>query len=391
MKKFEINNKWTLKNIFIGLGVLILFAWLLVNLQTVLKFLGKILSWFAPVFIGAAIAFVINVIMRPLEKFWEKKFKVTEASKKLKRPVCLALSTVIVLGLIFAVFFMMIPGLQKSTQELTGNIPVYVEKVNVWVSGLGNIAAKYKIKIPEFNGDPEAILSRIKEYSSYFGTGILSRTVDATTSFFTGLVNALLGLVFAIYLLAEKEKVCYHLKMLLIKLASSETSRKILKLVNLTNQTFTSFISGQLIDACILGVMCFVGMLILRLPYPGIVSVLIAFTALIPVFGAWIGGGLSAFLILMSNPMDAVWFLIFLLVIQQLEGNLIYPKVVGKSIGLPGILVLISVTVGGEAFGVLGMLVGIPACAVLYSLYKEYMKKDNNSAPAPAAEIAAEE
>lgn len=378
MKKFEINNKGTLKYIFLCLGGLILFAWALVNLQAVLGFLGKILSWFSPVLIGAAVAFVINVLMRPLEKLWAKKIKETKASKKLKRPVCLALSTVIVLGLIFAVVFMMIPGLQQSMQDLTNNIPVYVEKVSVWGSSLGRVAEKYKITIPKFSGDPEKIIAAVKEYGGFFATGFLSRTVDATTSFVSGLVNALLGLVFAVYLLAEKEKVCYHLKMLLLKTASPERAGKILKVINLTNQTFTSFISGQLIDASILGVMCFVGMLILRLPYAGIVSVLIAFTALIPVFGAWIGGGVSAFLILMSNPMDAVWFLIFLLVIQQLEGNLIYPKVVGKSIGLPGILVLVSVTVGGSAFGVLGMLVGIPACAVVYSLYKDYMSRDGN-------------
>lgn len=384
MKKFEVNNKESLKYAVLWIGVLILFTWMLVNLQAVLKFLGKILSWFSPVLIGAAIAFVINVVMRPLEKLWAKKVKATKTSKKLKRPVCLALSTIIVLGLIFAVVFMLIPGLQQSAQDFMDNIPTYSEKANGWISRLAVIAGKYKISLPEFNGDPETILSKIKEYSGYFGTGILNKTLDATTSFFSGLVNTLLGLVFAVYLLAEKEKVCYHLKMLLLKLASPEKAGRILKVVNLSNQTFTNFISGQLIDASILGVMCFIGMLILRLPYAVVVSVLIAFTALIPVFGAWIGGGISTFLILLSNPMDAVWFLILLLVVQQLEGNLIYPKVVGKSIGLPGILVLISVTVGGSAFGVLGMLVGIPACAVVYSLYKDYMSKDGKVSGQPA-------
>lgn len=374
MKKIEIN----IKNVFIGLALLILFAWALVNLHSVLSFFGKIFSWFSPVLIGAAIAFVINVLMRPMEKLWVKKIKATKTSKKLKRPVCLILSTIIVLGLIFAIVFMLIPGLQQSTQDFTNNVPAYTEKVTGWISKLSAVAGKYKISLPEFSGNPEVIISKIREYSGNIGTGILSKTLNATTSFVSGLVNTLLGVVFAVYLLAEKEKVCYNLKKLLLRLISPERSAGILKVVNLTNQTFTNFIGGQLIDASILGIMCFIGMLIFRLPYAGVVSVLIAFTALIPVFGAWIGGGVSTFLILLSNPMDAVWFLVLLLVIQQLEGNLIYPKVVGKSIGLPGILVLVSVTVGGSAFGVLGMLLGIPACAVVYALYKEFMNKGNS-------------
>ena len=394
MKKNDVNNKSTLRYIFFSLAAVVLFGWILVNLDRVLSVLGKILSWFSPVLIGAAIAFVINVVMRLLEKLWMKKIKNTKTSKKLKRPVCLALSAIIVLGLIFAVVFMMMPGLQKSGQDLVNNIPAYAEEVTGWLAQITAIAEKYRIVLPKFNSDPETIILKVKDYFGIFDTGFLSRTITATTSFVTGFVNALLGFVFAIYLLAEKEKVCYHLKQLLLKIASPKVSKRILYIVNLTNQTFTSFISGQLIDASILGILCFIGMLILKLPYAGVVSVLIAFTALIPVFGAWIGGGISTFLILLSNPLDALWFLIFLLFLQQVEGNFIYPKVVGKSIGLPGILVMISVTVGGSAFGVLGMLLGIPACAVIYSLYKDFMKKGKdelNTEPVQPGELSAAE
>ena len=375
MKKFEAKEKETLRYIFLSVAGLILFGWALVNLKAVLSFFGIILSWFAPILIGAAVAFVVNVIMRPLEKLWSRKIKKTKVSDKLKRPVCLALSTIIVLGVIFAVVFMMIPGMQQSGQEFAANVPLYAEEVTGWLSELTAFAEKHNVVLPQIKSDPEAIIEKLKQFSGSFGSGILSKTLTATTSFVSGIVNALLGFVFAVYLLAEKEKVCFHLKKLLLKVASPEASARTLKVINLTNQTFTSFISGQLIDASILGVLCFIGMLILHLPYAGVISVLIAFTALIPVFGAWIGGGISAFLILLSNPIDAVWFLIFLLVLQQVEGNFIYPKVVGKSIGLPGILVLFSVTVGGSAFGILGMLLGIPTCAVVYSLYKEYMSK----------------
>lgn len=373
MKKFDIKEKEAFKYIFLSVALLILFGWILANLKAVLAVFGKILSWFAPIFIGAAVAFIINIVLRPLEKLWGKTIRKTKTSNKLKRPVCLALSTVIILGIVFAVVFMMIPGVQQSGQDFSDNLPAYVDKINGWLSDLSDFAEKHNVTLPQFGANPQTYIDRLKELAKSLGTGILSRTLTATTSFVSGLVNVLLGFVFAIYLLAVKEKVCFNLKRFLLKTASPERAQRVLKVVNLTNQTFTSFISGQLIDASILGVLCFIGMLILRLPYAGIISVLIAFTALIPIFGAWIGGCISAFLILLSSPIQALWFLIFLLVLQQVEGNLIYPKVVGKSIGLPGILVLFSVTVGGSAFGVLGMLVGIPICAVLYSLYREYM------------------
>ena len=140
--------------------------------------------------------------------------------------------------------------------------------------------------------------------------------------------------------------------------------------------------TGQLTEAVIIGILCFLGMLILGIPYAGAVSAFVGATALIPVFGAWIGGGLGAFLILLADPLKAVWFVVFLLILQQVEGNLIYPKVVGKSVGLPGLLVLMAVTLGGEAFGVLGMLLSVPVCAVLYSLYLEFIKSAQQQMPA---------
>ena len=152
-------------------------------------------------------------------------------------------------------------------------------------------------------------------------------------------------------------------------------ARRFLSIASLTNQTFTNFVSGQLTEAVIIGVLCFFGMLILGMPYAGAVSAFVAVTALVPIFDAWIGGGLGAFLILLAEPSKALWFILFLLVLQQVEGNLIYPKVVGKSVGLPGLLVLMAVTIGGEAFGILGMLFSVPVCAVLFSLYLEFMKK----------------
>ena len=171
----------------------------------------------------------------------------------------------------------------------------------------------------------------------------------------------LLAFVFALYLLAKKEVVAAHLKRLTETVLPPRSARRFLSIVRLTNQTFSNFVSGQLTEAAIIGVLCFAGMLLLRIPFAGAVSIFVAVTALIPIFGAWLGGGIGALLILLAEPVKAVWFVIFLLILQQLEGNLIYPRVVGKSVGLPGILVLMAVTIGGEAFGVLGMLFSVPS------------------------------
>ena len=200
-------------------------------------------------------------------------------------------------------------------------------------------------------------------------------TWGAAASIVSGLVNVLLGFVFALYLLAKKEVVAAHLKNLIVTVLPQKKAQRLLSITALTNQVFTNFVSGQLTEAVIIGVLCFFGMLILGIPYAGAVSMFVAVTSLVPIFGAWIGGGLGAFLILLANPVKAVWFVIFLLILQQVEGNLIYPRVVGKSVGLPGLLVLMAVTMGGEAFGILGMLFSVPVCAVLYSLYLEFIKK----------------
>ena len=184
-----------------------------------------------------------------------------------------------------------------------------------------------------------------------------------------------MAFVFAIYLLAKKESVAVHLKKLTLTVLPCRRAQRLLNIASLTNHTFTNFVSGQLTEAIIIGALCFVGMLMLDIPYAGAVSTFVAVTALVPIFGAWLGGGFGAFLILLADPVKAVWFVVFLLVLQQVEGNLIYPKVVGKSVGLPGLLVLMAVTIGGEAFGIMGMLFSVPVCAVLYSLYLEFMKK----------------
>ena len=353
--------------------LLIVFAWALVNLDAVLRFLGTVLALFTPFLIGGAIAFLINVVLRPLECCWNKVCR--RAPEKLTRPVCLSASTVLVLGILFAVVFMMIPSLRESGEEFVQNIPLYVEEIGRWWTGVVRFAAKYNIVLPEYTIDSDLLIEKLTALISDEGSGILTVTWGAATSVLSALVDVLLGLVFALYLLAKKEVVAAHLKELIVTVLPQKKAQRLLSIAFLTNQTFTNFVSGQLTEAVIIGVLCFFGMLILGIPYAGAVSAFVSVTALVPIFGAWLGGGLGAFLILLAEPGKALWFILFLLVLQQVEGNLIYPKVVGKSVGLPGLLVLMAVTIGGEAFGILGMLFSVPVCAVLYSLYLEFMKK----------------
>ena len=289
--------------------------------------------------------------------------------------MCLTLSTVLVLGVLFAVMFMMIPNLKESGDEFIRNIPIYVDEIGQWWTDTITFAAKYNIILPEYAIDSDLLIKKITSYINDEGSGINIETFGAASSNFSGLIDVLLVFVFAMYLLAKKEIVAAHLKKIIVTVLPKNKSQRLLSIASLTNHIFTNFVSGQLTEAIIIGVLCFLGMLVLRIPYAGAVSTFVAVTALIPIFGAWLGGGLGAFLIVLAEPVKAVWFIIFLLVLQQVEGNLIYPKVVGKSVGLPGLLVLMAVTIGGEAFGIPGMLFSVPTCAVLYSLYLEFMKK----------------
>ena len=307
-----------------------------------------------------------------MERTWRRVCK--NAPEKLARPVCLILSTLLVLGILFAVVFMMLPSLRESGNEFVRNLPSYAEKLGQWWAGAVQFAAKHGVILPEYALDTDLLMEKITTLLHNEGSGIITVTLGAAGSVLSSLVNVMLALVFALYLLAKKEVVSAHLKNLVMLVLPQKNAQRVLHIVTLTKQTFTNFVTGQLTEAVIIGVLCFLGMLILGIPYAGAVSAFVAATALIPVFGAWIGGGLGTFLILLADPVKAVWFVVFLLILQQVEGNLIYPRVVGKSVGLPGLLVLMAVTLGGEALGILGMLFSVPVCAVLYSLYLEFIK-----------------
>ena len=356
-------NKKTMQRIMLLIAFAVLLFWGLYNISAVTKVLGKLLDLLSPLLLGICIAFVLNLMMAALERLWDRALAKWDSrwSRKLKRPVCLTLTMVLFIGIIFAIFFILIPRLEEAGSTLVANIPTYVAQIQAWWENLSAFGAEHGVTLPELSLDADSVKNTITGFLQEKGDSVVNTTVNITASIVGALVNFLLALVFSLYLLAQKETLLAQ-------------SKRLLRLLSLSNNAFSSFVTGQVTEAFILGTLCCLGMLILRLPYALPVSVIIAALSLIPIFGAWIGAATGAFLIVFQSPIKALTFLIFLLILQQVEGNLIYPKVVGKSVGLPGLWVLAAVTLGGGAFGVLGMLLGVPVCSIVYSLVQEFIR-----------------
>lgn len=369
-------TKRTLKTVAAVAVLIILLYWGLNNTDKVSSLFGKIFAVVEPFILGFCIAFVINVLMRPLEKLWNLIFKKKsgKASAKLRRPICLILSTLIMVGIVFALLFMIIPEFKNTFETIAKSIPQYMTKVEGWITSAVAFAENHGFTLPDFSFNAEKIMSVVS--NTINNSGIVDKTLGLTGSIVSGVVNLVIAFAFSFYLLAQKEKLAASSKKVLYAFFKEKKVNNFLSFIKLTDQTFTNFLSGQLTEAVIIGALCFIGMLIFRMPYAAVISVLVGTTALIPVFGAFIGTGIGAFLILFVSPMKAVWFIVFIVVLQQLEGNLIYPKVVGKSVGLPGIWVLTAVTIGGNLLGVVGILISVPLCAVLYTLLRQAVNSE---------------
>lgn len=360
--------------ILIAFGIILYLG--LSNGAVILAIVKKLFAVIAPLVLGLALAFIINVPLKVFEDLWKKIFKKAKTNKneKFKRPVCLVLSILLFGAAIFAILFMIIPELITTGEGLVANLPEYIAGLNEWWQKVVDFAAKRGAELPEISLSADKISETIGNFINDNKNTVFDKTIGITTSIFSGVIDAVLALSFSIYILAQKEKIAYRIKRITYAFNKEEKADKMVDFAKRTNLTFTKFITGQFIEAVIIGVLCFIGMKIFRMPYASIISVLVGVTALIPMFGAFIGTIIGAFLILLVSPIKALWFVIFIIVLQQLEGNLIYPKVVGNSVGLPGILVLVAVTVGGKLFGVPGMLIGVPLCAVLYCLLKEVVE-----------------
>ena len=369
-------NKKNIKRILLLVACSIILYWALNNLSTLGKLLGSFFSLFSPLLIGAGIAYVMNLLLKAIERLWDMALKKAPElwRLKLKRPICLTATILLFLGIIFAIFFILIPRLEEAGSTLIANVPGYITQIQNWWGSLVDFAAGHGVTLPELSMNVEDATKFISKILSSDSSNVVNTTIDITTSILGALVNILLALVFSVYMLAQKETLISQSRRLLLAALPRKAGQRTMHILKLTNNAFSSFVTGQVTEAFILGSLCCIGMLILRLPYALPVSVIISFTSLIPIFGAWIGAATGAFLIVFVSPIKALTFLIFLLILQQVEGNLIYPKVVGKSVGLPGLWVLAAVTIGGGIFGMLGMLLGVPICSVIYALVQDFIR-----------------
>ena len=336
-------------------------------------FVGAFFSAATPVIIGVVIAYILNILMSFYEGFYFTKSK-NKWIKKTKRPVCMVLAMLTFVLIVAIVVRLVIPELVSCIKLLVSLLPGQIEKLldNEWVA----------------NGIPENIYKELsaidwKNYISQVakivqsGIGSTFNTiVSAVSILFSGLLTSFLAFIFSIYFLLDKEHILEQLKKVVKRYIPEKITKKLSYVGAILNDSFHKYIVGQCTEAVILGVLCIIGMWIFRFPYPLMIGCLIGFTALIPVAGAYIGAGVGFVMILTVSPLKAILFLVFIAVLQQLEGNLIYPKVVGGSLGLPAVWVLAAVTIGGGLLGVLGMLIGVPLASALYRIIKEDVKKE---------------
>ena len=294
---------------------------------------------------------------------------------KPRRPICLLLSFLIVLGVIFAVCFVVIPRLGSTVVEMVNTITAYVKTLDVRYDDLRATLEQYAITLPEIDLGKNDLLTKITDLLAKGGSALLNTTLSVTTSVLSAVINLLMGVVFSVYILAQKETLGRQIKRLLYAVFPEKRVTPFLAFLSRASRTFSQFVTGQTIEAVILGTLVLLGMLILRLPFAPVIAVLVGVTALIPILGSWIGAIVGALLILPSSFMQAIWFVVFLIVLQQIEGNLIYPHVVGKSVGLPGIWVFFAVIVGSGLGGIAGMLLGVPVCAVIYDEVRRTIRK----------------
>lgn len=405
-------DKQTIKKIIELISFAILLSWGLKNTEFIKRLIALALGLLQPFLIGGVIAFVVNVPMRALEnacfiKPYQKRLAAQAAAKpagkgstvpakppiwyRAKRPLSLILSLLLVIGIIGVGTLIVVPETVSSFSSIVNNLRNFPLMLNQWAQELMDWMPQAAVWLEELNLnldltsiDWREIITQVVNFLQNGAGNVLNTTFTVASGIFNGIVTGFLAIVFSFYLLMNKEKLGSQTKQLLYALLKEPHADYLVRVGQMTNRTFSKFLSGQCVEAVILATLFFVSMSILRFPYAMIISTLIAFTALIPIFGAFIGCVVGAFLILLVDPVRAFWFVVLFLFLQQFEGNIIYPRVVGSSVGLPSMWVLVAVTLGGSMMGVLGMLVYIPMFSVFYRLIREAVSDRLKAKQVPA-------
>lgn len=342
------------------------------KLDVVIHTIFFILGILKPFIVGGCIAFLLCQPMKFIEdKIFRRGQQTNGLRSRVIRPLSIILSLFFVLGLLFFAVFIIAPEVTKTLSTLFATIPTFVDDVRLWVADFIKENPQIESYLNGFTLDWAKLSNTLLDATTFFADGALSSVTSIISGIVSTVTTFVIGFVFAIYLLASKEKLACQGKKLCYSYLPRKRADRLIMILQLMNKTFANYVSGQCIEALILGGMFFVTLTIFRFPYALLIGVLVAFTALIPILGAYVGSAISTFLIFMVDPILALWFILIFNVLQQIEGNFIYPHVVGGSVGLPSIWVLFAVTVGGSLMGIMGMIIFIPIISVIYSLLRE--------------------
>lgn len=376
MKKIPKDPNWHyLKWLGIAVVSILLFG-IIYNADKSLSVLSLILKVFSPIFIGLFIALILNI---PVTLFENRVFgrltrKNCKVWSKIKRAVSIVLSLACFFLICTVLLSYIIPELLRTGQGFVEKAPKYMEDLTVT---LREWTVNFNLPIdPEsINISWDVVMSWATSFLGEDPNAIIQSTLNTALSLFDSMWNVILGFILAIYIVCSKESLSKLLRGFVYSVASKERADEVVHVTSLSKNAFEGFISGQCIEVLLIGSLTFVGMCIFQFPYPLMVSCIIAVTAFVPIFGAITGAVISAFLILLVDPVKAIWFLIFIIILQQVESNLLYPKIMGKQVGLPSLWVLVAVILGGEFFGIPGIIISVPLCSVFYTLFHEWILK----------------
>lgn len=347
---------------------------IVIHFQVLLNWGGNLLSVAYPLILGGIIAYVLNILMVRLEKIYFPKSQ-NKWIKKSRRGVCIVLSLALLILIVIFVLYLVIPQVVDCFVIISKDVPDVLQNMIQFLIKKSDELPALQKQLQDIDLDWGNIINKVSAGLMTGTKGVLTSATTIVGSFVGAVTNLVIGLIFSLYVLACKEDIGSKLNRMMKAFMKTAFYEKTTYVLGIVHECFSSFIVGQVTEAVILGTLCTIGMSILRLPYAGSIGALVGLTALIPVFGAYIGAVLGAFMIVTVDVKQMIIFLIFLVILQQVEGNLIYPKVVGSSIGLPGIWVLAAIIIGSGLGGVVGMLLGVPVAASCYKLLRNATKK----------------
>ncbi|MCY3035740.1 MULTISPECIES: AI-2E family transporter [Aerococcus] len=353
--------------VFSGIAILLAVLWIMNNLNIISNFMGQIQNVISPFLVGAAIAFILSIPVNYIEKYL-KRFDYFKRHRKTLRGLAIVLSLILIVLLIYFLIFLVLPDFEDTITSFISIVPTTISQVISKVMRFIDRHPELVTYIQQLDINLNNLAQRAIAFVQSLATNLLSQTFTIGIGLVNSLFNLFISLVFGITVVSAKETLTRQVKKVIYAICNLPWANYLVNVGKLANDVFTNFVSGQVLEAFILGIMVYIGMLICHFPYALTISVIMGASGLIPIFGAIFGAVAGALLIVVTSPTKAILFIIFITVVQQLEGNIIYPRVVGGSVGLPGLWTLVAVTVGGAFFGLPGMLLSVPTVSVIYQL-----------------------